>query len=229
MEKKDFIVWASKLQHNYVPSPEIKQSLAQVELVAIVGPTGAGKSTLIDKLEIPKVLSTVTRDKRPGEKDKHSYNFSHDYLKIIDDIKQGNFVQYLVSNSGEFYGTHRNAFPQSGACTMAIVAGAIDNFKTLGFKKITQIYIMPPSYVEWMRRIGGVRTKDLLTRISEARNSIEKAIEDENYIFVLNDSIDLALQDINSILQGNSISKHRTELAIGTADILLEHIGEEVQ
>ncbi len=228
MEKNDFIVWASKLQQSYKPSPEVLERLANIELVAIVGPTGVGKSTLIESLQIPTVLSTVSREKRPGEKDKRNYYFVHDYLEVIDQIKQGRYVQFLVSNSGEFYGTHIDNYPQSGQCVMAIFAGAVDNFRNIGFKKITQIYIMPPSYIEWMRRIGGVRTKDLLTRISEARDSIMMALEDESYHFVLNDNIESALQDVRKILNGEEVDQHRTELAVGTADILLEHIGEQV-
>ncbi len=228
MEKIDFIVWASKLQQSYKPAPEVLERIANIELIAIVGPTGVGKSTLIESMQIPTVLSTVTRDKRPGEKDKRNYYFANDYLEIIDQIKKGRYVQFLVSNSGEFYGTHIDNYPQSGQCVMAIYAGAIANFTNIGFKKVTQIYIMPPSYIEWMRRIGGVRTKDLLTRISEARDSIFMALGDEQYRFVLNDNIELALKDIKLIINNEEIDPHRTELAIGTADLLLEHIGEQV-
>jgi guanylate kinase len=228
MEKSDFIAWASKLQHNYKPSQSVINRIASIEMIAIVGPTGVGKSTIIESLDIPVVLSTVSREKRPGEKDKRSYRFAHDYLKIIDEIKQGNFVQFLVSESGEFYGTHIDDYPRSGKCLMAIFANAINHFKSIGFKQVIQIYIMPPSYVEWMRRIGGVRTKDLLIRISEARNSILLALEDEKYHFVLNDDLNLALQDIRRVLDNEEIDAHRTELAVGTADILLEHIGEQV-
>jgi guanylate kinase len=226
MEKKDFIVWASKMQHNYQPSDQVISRLANLDLIAIVGPTGTGKTTIIEKLGIPRVLSTVSRDKRPGEKNDVDYLFTEDYFKVIEQIKAGEFVQYLVSPNGEFYGTHIDSYPESGRCIMAIIAGAIPNFRSLGFRSITQIYIMPPSYIEWMRRIGTSRTKDLLTRISEARESLDLALSDDNYHYVLNDNIDNAVQDISLILSGKPINQHRTDLAMGTADLLLEHIGD---
>jgi guanylate kinase len=226
MEKSDFITWASKLQHSYIPNQEVLRRISSIDLVAIVGPTGVGKTSIIKNLNIPVVVSDVTREKRPDEKDGKSYSFKVDYLKIIEDIKAGNYVQFIVSSSGEFYGTHINAYSQHGVYVMAIYAKEIYNFKKLGFRSIDQYYIMPPSYIEWMNRIGGVRSKDLLDRIQEAKESILLALEDSDYTFVLNDNLDLAVNDILKNRNKQAIDLHRVELAIGTADILLEHIGE---
>lgn len=225
MDKSDFIVWASKLQASYQPSEEVRQEISDVTLIAIVGPTGVGKTTLIEKMKIPNVLSDVSRDPRPDEKNGRDYHFRTDYLQVISDIKQGLYTQFLVSNNGEFYGTRCASYPESGLCTMAVLASALPVFREIGFKKVIPIYIMPPSYVEWMRRIGGVRTKDLLARIGEARQSILTALDDGEYHFVLNDTVESALTDIQDIINGDEPDAHRTQLAIGTADLLLERIG----
>lgn len=225
MEKKDFIIWASRLQEKYKPSDDVLNKISKVDLLAVVGPTGVGKTTIIDSLNIPKVRSDVTRDKRPDEKNNKDYNFRDDYINIINEIKKGNYVQFLISNSGEFYGTHISEYPSSGVCAMAIYAKAIPHFKEIGFNSVKQIYIMPPSYVEWMHRIGGVRTKDLLTRISEAKDSILLAQADKNYTYILNDTIELAVLDIKKIIADEDIDEHRQQLAYSTGDILLERIG----
>ncbi len=228
MDKKDFIVWARKLQPDYRASEETKAQLAQVDLVAIVGPTGVGKSTIIKELGLPYVLSDVSRDPRPEEKDNKNYHFRNDYLDIIKDIKEGKYAQFLVSKYDEFYGTRASAYPKEGLCAMAIVASAMPVFRSLGFRSVTAIYVMPPSYVEWMHRIGGVRTNDLLARIDEARQSIDMAMQEtDDYHFVLNDTLELAVKDIQTILDGGEVDSHRTQLAIDTADIILERIGDE--
>ena len=150
MDKKDFIEWAEKLQASYRPSEQTNEILSQVDLVAIVGPTGVGKSTIIDNLGLPYVVSDVSRDSRPDETNEKNYNFRTDYLDIIQQIKNGDYVQFLVSKYGEFYGTRLDAYPSNGPCTMAIVASEIPHFRKLGFRSVTSIYVMPPSYVEWM-------------------------------------------------------------------------------
>lgn len=227
MDKTDFIKWVRKMGPTYFANEQVQKEIAHVELVAIVGPTGAGKTTIIDKMDMPIVKGDTTRQRREGEKKAETYNFRDDYVEILTELKAGNYVQFVVSRADEFYGTHRGAYPTRGPCTMAIVAEAIPSFKTLGFKKMTQIYIMPPGYVDWMKRIGKVRSHDIHERIDEAVKSLKLAINDKNYHFVLNDNLDTAVSDVHKILAGEEISEHRAELARETGDLLLERLGDQ--
>jgi guanylate kinase len=225
MDKKDFIHWARKLQDNYVAGSVVKERLSNVDLIALVGPTGVGKTTIIENLDVPVVLSDVSRPMRPGEKNDKQYRFREDYLQILNEIKTGDFAQFLVSGSDEFYGTHVSAYPLEGSCTMAVYASAMPLFFQLGFRSVTPFYIMPPGYVEWMHRIGEIRSGDLTNRIAEAIESIRIGLHDERFHFVLNDNIELAVKDIQAIMAGEKIDDHRTLLARETADVLLERMG----
>ena len=228
MEKKDFIVWTSKLEGLYKPSEETTKKLSQIDLYAIVGPTGVGKTTIMEKLGVPYVQSDVSRDKRPEEKNNKNYHFRSDYVEIITEIKNGDYVQFLIGNKAEFYGTRLSSYPEQGPCTMAVFAREVNKFQSLGFRKVVPLYIMPPSYVEWMRRIGGVRAKDLLSRISEARDSLLNAMNRDDFHYILNDNVEAAVADIRRVMKGEHLDEHREQLAVGTADILLERIGEDV-
>ncbi len=134
VDKRDFIIWATKLADSYQISSQLRSELASIDLIALVGPTGAGKSTIIQHLsDIPFVASDVTRPLRPEEKKDKDYFFREDFLEILNDVKTGKYVQFLVSKSGEFYGTRRSSYPSSGPCVMAIIASAIPYFASLAF------------------------------------------------------------------------------------------------
>ena len=225
MEKSDFIEWVKKLQNTYVANPAVLQQLSQVDLIALVGPTGVGKTSIIQKLGLPYVPSDVSRPKRGEEKDGHEYFFRNDYFNILDQIKAGEYVQFLVSHYNEFYGTRATSYPPSGPATMAIIAKAIPHFRTLGFKSVKPIYILPPSYAEWMRRIGKDRVNDLQGRMAEAAESLPVALADPEYSFVLNDDLELAVQEIQTIIAGGTISEHRDQLARSSADLLFGRLG----
>ncbi len=225
MDKQSFIAWAQKLQGSYRSSAQVHQQLSQIDLIALVGPTGVGKTAIIEKLGLPYVPSDVTRPPRSGEKDGREYHFRADYLDMLNDIKAGNYAQFLVEHNGEFYGTRFSSYPQSGPAIIAIIASAVSEFRTLGFRAVVPIYILPPGYAEWMHRIGTGRSGDLDARMKEARESLPMALADSNYRFVLNDDLNLAVNEVKTIIEGGVISDHRTTLARASADQLFGRLG----
>jgi guanylate kinase len=227
MDKQDFIEWVKKIEPNYRANEHVALQLSKIDLIALVGPTGVGKTTIIEKLGLPYVLSDVTREKREGEKDGHEYFFRNDYFQILDDIKAGLYAQFLVSHGGDFYGTRISSYPSQGPAVMAIVATAIPTFRQLGFRKVVPIYILPPGYTEWMRRIGTGRAQDFTARMKEAAESLPTALADSNYKFVLNDDLNLAVKEVQTIIQGGAISEHRESLARSSADLLFGRLGVE--
>lgn len=228
MQKEDFIEWAKKLQDGYVLADSTREHLAQVDLVAIVGPTGVGKTSIMKNLDIPMVVGDVTRPPREEEKNGVDYMFREDFLDVVTEIKAGVFVQFVISGSGEFYGTRSYSYPDEGLCSMAIVASAMPLFRGLGFRSINAFYIMPPSYKEWMRRLSEQKRYDLLTRIDEARHSVTLAANNpDEYTFILNDDVNQAVADIKTKLSGGDIDQHRLDLALDTANIILEYIGDD--
>ena len=108
---------------------------------------------------------------------------------------------------------------------MAVLANQIEHFKSLGFHKIIQFYIMPPGYVEWMRRVGTHQSQNLHRRLEEAKESMQLALQDDAYVYILNDDIDTAVAEIKRVLAGETPDPHRLSLARDTAGLLLEKLG----
>jgi hypothetical protein len=61
--------------------------------------------------------------------------------------------------------------------------------------------------------------------LSEARESLPLAMNDPAYHFILNDDLELATQEVLTIISGGQISQHRKELARSSADLLFGRLG----
>lgn len=192
MDKQTFIRTVTAMQPQYTPSDDVKAHLAKLDLVAVVGPTGAGKNVIIEKSGIPYVLSDMTRAPRKHETDGVDANFRVDYDGLMRDIQSGLFVQYFVNRNDEMYGTKDTSYPPEGFCTMPIYADAIGVFKSLPFRKVLQVYIIPPSYEEMLKRAKAHRDSDMKIRLAEAKRSLEIALSDITYQFIVNDNLDQA-------------------------------------
>ncbi len=180
---------AALMQPTYSPSDQVKQQLAQVDLIITAGPTGVGKTTIMEHSGIPYITSNVTRQPRKDEQNGIDYIFRNDYDKLMQEIENGEYVQYIVHPNGEFYGTKASSYPATGPCTIAIVTSSIPLFYTLGFRRVELVYILPPSYEEWMARTKAHKDADLHVRLVEAKRSIEEALSDSGYRFVINDDL----------------------------------------
>jgi guanylate kinase len=219
MDKQTFLHKATLMQPTYRPSQAVKTQLAQLDMIAAVGPTGAGKTSIMEHSGIPYVASDVTRKPRDAEVNGIDYNFRTDYDVLMRELENGDFVQYIVHPNGEFYGTKASSYPQSGPCTMAIVAITVPLFFDLGFRQVLPVYILPPNYQEWMKRVGKLRDTDMPARMIEAKLSIEAALSEDRYHFLVNDDLLIAAEIFRSIAQGRAIDaanqSEARQLALG--------------
>lgn len=76
-------------------------------IVIISGPSGAGEDSIIEKLAeripIERVITTSTREMRPGESEGHPYHFisKEDFGK---GVKEDKFFEYAEEYNGHWYG-----------------------------------------------------------------------------------------------------------------------------
>ena len=67
MDKQQIINQLSNMQADYKPNDNVLNQLEHISLIAVVGPTGAGKSTLVRRSGLPFVIGDTTRAPRDGE------------------------------------------------------------------------------------------------------------------------------------------------------------------
>lgn len=83
-----------------------KQLIAE-NIVIISGPSGAGEDTIISELskqiKLEKIITTTTRKKRVGEKNKQDYYFISNQ-EFKEKIDKGFFVEYACEYNSNYYG-----------------------------------------------------------------------------------------------------------------------------
>lgn len=222
MTHEKFLQKLPELIKNYRPAPEVLEHIRSVTLLMLIGPTGAGKTTLINHLGFKLVPSDTTRRPRSGEQEGIDFYFRTDYNQIASEIKAARFVQVAIGPAGDFYATRASSYPHSGTAVMPIVADVIPIFRRLGFAKTTSAFIVPPTYEEWMRRIAAhpASEEQLTKRLAEARRSFEFALSDREVHFILSDNIEPGVKQLKDLLS-NQIDTGREAKARQIAESLL--------
>jgi guanylate kinase len=228
MDKQTFISRVQELAPSYTPNQDVKGQLSKINLIAIVGPTGAGKSTITHKSGLPYVIGDTTRALREGEIQGKDYNFRKDLSAMLEEIESGDYVQLVIERDKDVYGTKAASYPASGTCVMSVLATAISDFRGLGFGALRPIFVVPPNHSEWMRRIATHRDKDLESRLLEAKESLLAALNDPTYIFLLNDNLDSAVSTLRNIASG-TIDPTISARARLSANTLYEHLQKVIR
>lgn len=228
MDKQSAIARLSELQASYKANEEVLEYIRHIKLLAVVGPTGAGKSTVVRQSSLPFVIGDTTRLQRDGEIQGRDYNFRNDLNNLLKEVEAGEYVQYVIERGTEFYGTKASSFPSSGSCVMSILARALPDFEKLGFATIVPVYIVPPSHTEWMHRISAHRDKDLEARLLEAKESLHAALSNPSYVFILNDQLEAAVEALRSVARG-SVDQIASARARSSANTLYEHLQKVIR
>lgn len=224
MNRQQFLKKLPSLVKDYRPTPGILERLKDLNLLMLVGPTGAGKTSIINRLDIKYVPSDTTRAPRPHEIEGQDFFFRTDYDQIINEINAGAFVQIAVDPSGDLKGTIANVYPLDGWVSMAVITDAIPVFWDLGFKKTVSAYIVPASYKEWMQRLKSQHLKpdEQKKRLEEAKRSLKFALADSSMHFILNHDLDKAVKQVNQLIKAKEDRSKEEQARAVAAQLLRE-------
>ncbi|MGA3150501.1 MAG: hypothetical protein ABSD10_02740 [Candidatus Saccharimonadales bacterium] len=225
MTRGEFLKDLPGVVKNYRPAPEVLARIKNISLLVVIGPSGVGKSSIINRLGLQFVPSDTTRRPRPEEKEGVDFCFLTDYDQVVADIKAGRFVQVAIGTEGDLYATRASAYPKSGLAVMPVMADVVPIFRNLGFVKTISVFIAPPSYQEWMRRMGSHQLKDeqLKKRLDEARRSLDFVFSDKLTHFILNDDLEKAATQVKQLLRG-AIDANREKAAHRAAQEMFDGI-----
>lgn len=133
-------------------------------LIAIVGPSGVGKSTLIKKIqklgkeihdEFNLLTTATTRTPRDGEVE----GVHHYFLSVSEfekRIKNGDFIEYSKPH-GNYYGVLRDKLEdqlhESNLLKDIDFSGADNLKRALGTGTVMSVLVLPPNKAELIKRL----------------------------------------------------------------------------
>jgi guanylate kinase len=226
MTRQEFLKQLPELVRNYKPAFDVATHIKNLDLLMVIGPSGVGKTAIINRLNLKYIVSDTTRESRPDEKEGVDYYFRQDYEQIIKEMQEGRFVQTVIDSGGDLKATRDSIYPETGIAVMAIMANVATNFRELGFRKTISVFIIPPSFEEWMQRLDvhNLSAEQQALRLAEAASSLEFALNDKEVRLILNDDIEEAVNQVKNVLEGN-IDQAREAEARSLAEELLGNVG----
>lgn len=180
---------------DYKPNEGVLAKLPQVTFVAIIGPTAAGKTTLMNAAAarcpaLHPVVTVTSRPARPGEEDGVDFHF-RERQEIEAKASRSEFVTIVPGASGDLYATAAEDYSAEGIVMLAVMARVMPVFQALPFKAIRSIFVLPPSWEIWQQRVldHNFTPEQYEKRMVEAGDSLRYAIENQDVLFVINDDL----------------------------------------
>ena len=133
---------------DYQASPEVLRRLPRVDFVAVIGPTAAGKTALIDAVgrrntAVHTIMVTTSRPPRSGEQNEIDFHF-----RALEEMQEraarGEYVQVAPRVLGPMYATAPEDYVTEGLSIMPVIADAMPSFLALPFK-LSLIHISEPT------------------------------------------------------------------------------------
>lgn len=233
-----------ELAANYQPGELARQVVSESSTVLLVGISGAGKDTIqtgvLENPDYHRIITHTTRVPRRNngvlEQNGREYHFvSYDEMREMLESKRLIEVNQYGSN---FYGASVAEFERANATNKIAIANVdvngIASVRELGGEAVRALFILPPSYDEWIERLSNryIDEASFMEEFADRRRiaieELELALSVPYYHFIINDELERAVRVVDEIAhRQNTFNRHDDEARLAARD-LLEAIRAEI-
>jgi guanylate kinase len=229
---------ASKLA-TYQPTAATTALVKKTPILLLVGPTGAGKDALKEKLlktgRFRHIISHTTRPPRINhgtiEQDGQDYHFidKHTAEKMLDSKA---LIEAKIY-SGNLYGTSvaeiQAAYNEGKIAMTDIEVQGVAEYKALD-PGVMAVFLLPPDFKTWQerlqRRYGDVvDVADYRLRLQTALEELEQLLNTNYYVAVINDDLEKTFNQIHTITE----SKDHTTPDDPAARAVAKRLAQDIQ
>jgi guanylate kinase len=198
MAEREYQAEIAQLTRRYQPSPATSSLLQAADVVTVGGPDGVGKRTVMAASNLTVVKGWTTQQKLPKTEDFYRPTETAEArFRVLEGLRKGAFVEAAIDQTtGEFRGFRREALNRHGPSLLAAQPKQHDQLvakRTFG--SVRPSYLTAPSYSSWQDRLAKVGYNNrgvYAQQMREAKKSLEEALENDDYYFILNGDVALA-------------------------------------
>ena len=187
-------------------------------VVILAAPSGGGKTTIAHELigrrrDVGFSVSATTRQPRSNERDGVDYHFLT-RAEFERRVAAGEFLEW-AEYAGNLYGTLKREVDRVLAAGRHVlldieVQGARQVLRTYPKPRSIEIFILPPSGKEWLRRLLDRRTESPETLAPRLRQAVAEIREAPEWTHVVvNDELDAAVAEVSRIIDEDGAVPHR--------------------
>jgi guanylate kinase len=223
----------NKLLDLYEPSLESRVILKEITLVLLVGPSAAGRNTLINLLvqtgRYHFIVSDTTRQPRVNngvkEQNGREYWFRTEE-QFLKGLRQGAYIEAAVIHKQQVSGISISELTAAKDVDK-IPVNEIEVSGARNLQKLKPdalfIFLLPPNFEIWMKRLnerGNMTRQELRRRLESAEAEIASALTDNFYHFVINHEIHEATVAVDELANRRAPDNMKQELGRNHAEQL---------
>lgn len=211
--KLEHLTEFEKVLQGYKISAAGKKILKSVKLLVLVGPTAAGRNTIIDALletgEYHQIVSDTTRKPRENngvlEQDGREYWFRRE-ADVLADLKAGKFLEAALIHGQQVSGISLRELERARDEGRV----AVNEIEIVGARNLIAakpdtyvLFVVPPSFEVWMERLDGrgkLPPAEKRRRLESAVGEFTEALEKDYYTFIVNDDFHHSVDKIHNLV-----------------------------